>query len=138
MANTFVQHFSQRMGRAIAPLSPDVLRRLTTYHWPGNVRELQNVIERAVITGQNGKLNLDRAIPDDEDKPPSPNQRSKQEPCTIRTIQEIQDLERQNILMALEQGGWKVSGENGAAKLLGINPSTLTSRMKALGITRSK
>ena len=138
LANTFVQHFSQRMGRAIAPLSPDALRRLTTYHWPGNVRELQNVIERAVITAQNGQLNLDRAIPDDEDKPHSQNQRSTQEPSTIRTIQEIQDLERQNILMALEQGGWKVSGEKGAAKLLGINPSTLTSRMKALGITRSK
>ncbi len=138
LANTFVQHFSQRMGRAIAPLSPDALRRLTTYHWPGNVRELQNVIERAVITAQNGQLNLDRAIPDDEDKLYSPNQRSTQEPSTIRTIQEIQDLERQNILMALEQGGWKVSGEKGAAKLLGINPSTLTSRMKALGITRSK
>ena len=138
LANTFVQHFSQRMGRAIAPLSPDALRRLTTYHWPGNVRELQNVIERAVITAQNGELNLDRAIPDDEDKLYSPNQRSTQEPSTIRTIQEIQDLERQNILMALEHGGWKVSGEKGAAKLLGINPSTLTSRMKALGITRSK
>jgi PAS domain S-box-containing protein len=138
LANTFVQHFSQRMGRAIAPLSPDALRRLTTYHWPGNVRELQNVIERAVITAQNGQLNLDRAIPDDEDKPHSQNPRSTQEPSTIRTIQEIQDLERQNILMALEQGGWKVSGEKGAAKLLGINPSTLTSRMKALGITRSK
>jgi transcriptional regulator with GAF, ATPase, and Fis domain len=138
LANTFVQHFSQRMGRAIAPLSPDALRRLTTYHWPGNVRELQNVIERAVITAQNGQLNLDRAIPDDEDKPRSQNPRSTQEPSTIRTIQEIQDLERQNILMALEQGGWKVSGEKGAAKLLGINPSTLTSRMKALGITRSK
>jgi transcriptional regulator with GAF, ATPase, and Fis domain len=98
----------------------------------------KNVIERAVITAKNGQLNLDRAIPDDEDKPHSQNQRSTQEPSTIRTIQEIQDLERQNILMALEQGGWKVSGEKGAAKLLGINPSTLTSRMKALGITRSK
>jgi transcriptional regulator with GAF, ATPase, and Fis domain len=138
LANTFVQHFSQRMGRTIAPLSPDALRRLTGYHWPGNVRELQNVIERAVITAKNGQLNLDRAVPDDEDKPPSPNEPFKQEPPTIRTIQDIQDLERQNILMALNQGGWKVSGEKGAARLLGINPSTLASRMKALGITRPK
>jgi PAS domain S-box-containing protein len=139
LANTFVQHFSQRMGRAVAPLSPDALRRLTTYPWPGNVRELQNVIERAVITAQNGQLNLERAVPGDEEKPPSPNQPSSHAPSAIRTIQEIQDLERQNILMALEQGSWKVSGEKGAAKLLGINhPSTLTSRMKALGITRPK
>jgi PAS domain S-box-containing protein len=138
LANTFVQHFSQRMGRTVAPLSPDALRRLTTYPWPGNVRELQNVIERAVITAQNGQLNLERAVPGDEEKPPSPNQPSSHAPSAIRTIQEIQDLERQNILMALEQGSWKVSGEKGAAKLLGINPSTLTSRMKALGITRPK
>jgi PAS domain S-box-containing protein len=137
LANTFVQHFSQRMSRPVTPLSPDALRRLMGYHWPGNVRELQNVIERAVITTKNGPLNLDRALPD-ENKPPSPNQRSTQEPSTIRTIQEIQDLERQNILMALEQSNWKVSGEKGAAKLLGINASTLASRMKSLGISRSK
>jgi PAS domain S-box-containing protein len=139
LANTFVQHFAQRMGRTVAPLSPDSLRRLTAYHWPGNVRELQNVIERAVITAQNGQLNLDRALPDVEDKLSSPHETLKQEPPTcIRTLQELQNLERQNILLALEQRGWKVSGEQGAARLLGINPSTLASRMKALGITRAK
>ena len=137
LANTFVQHFSQRMGRTVTPLSPDALRRLIKYPWPGNVRELQNVIERAVITTKNGPLNLDRALPD-EDKLPSPTQRAMQEPSTIRTIQEIHDLERQNILMALEQSSWKVSGEKGAAQLLGINASTLASRMKSLGISRSK
>jgi PAS domain S-box-containing protein len=139
LANTFVQHFAQRMGRDVAPLSPDSLRRLTTYHWPGNVRELQNVIERAVITAQNGQLNLDRALPDVEEKISSPHESFKQEaaPC-IRTIQELEDFECQNILLALEQSGWKVSGEKGAAKLLGINSSTLASRMKALGITRSR
>ncbi len=138
LANTFVQHFSQRMGRPIAPLSPEALRRLTGYHWPGNVRELQNVIERAVITTKNGQLNIERAIPDKEEKSSSSTQRSAQDPSTIRTIQEIQDLERQNILLALEQSGWKVSGEKGAAKLLDMNSSTLTSRMKALGIIREK
>jgi transcriptional regulator with GAF, ATPase, and Fis domain len=138
LANSFVQHFSQRMGRPIAPLSPEALRRLTGYHWPGNVRELQNVIERAVITTKNGQLNLDRAIPDKEDKSSPSTQCSAQKPSTIQTIQELQQLERQNILMALEQCNWKVSGESGAAKLLGINASTLTSRMKALEISRSK
>jgi len=138
LANSFVQHFSQRMGRLIAPLSPEALRRLTGYHWPGNVRELQNVIERAVITTKNGQLNLDRAIPDKEDKSSPSTQRSAQKPFTIQTIQELQQLERQNILMALEQSNWKVSGESGAAKLLGINASTLASRMKALEISRSK
>ncbi len=140
LANTFVQHFAQRIGRTVAPLSRDELRRLTTYHWPGNVRELQNVIERAVITAHHGKLNLDRAIPPEiEKKLPSFSEhvQLKPQPC-IRTIQELQDFERQNILLALEQRDWKVSGEKGAAKLLGINSSTLASRMKALGITRGK
>jgi transcriptional regulator with GAF, ATPase, and Fis domain len=137
LANTFVQHFAQRMGRAVAPLSADALRRLTAYHWPGNVRELQNVMERAVITAKNGQLNLDRAIPDVEEKSTSPPEIFQQQssPC-IRTTQELQDFERQNILLALKQTGWKVSGETGAAKLLGMNSSTLASRIKALGITR--
>ncbi len=139
LANTFVQHFAQRMGRTVAPFSPDALRRLTAYHWPGNVRELQNVIERAVITAKNGQLNLDRALPDIEEKLSSSPETLKQEsPTSIRTLQELQDLERKNILLALEQSGWKVSGEQGAAKLLGMNSSTLASRMKALGITRAK
>lgn len=139
LANTFVQQFSQRMGRTMAPLSPDALRRLTTYHWPGNVRELQNIIERAVITAQQGRLNLDRALPDLDDSTPSPQATGEKEPTQrIRTIQELQNLERENIRLALEQTRWKVSGEKGAAQLLGMNSSTLASRMKALGITRSK
>ncbi len=139
LANTFVQHFAQRMGRTVAPLSPDALGRLTAYYWPGNVRELQNIIERAVITAQNGQLNLDRALPDVEEKLSSSPETLTPEPTTcIRTLQELQNLERQNILLALEQSGWKVSGEQGAAKLLGMNASTLASRMKTLGITRAK
>jgi len=139
LANTFVQHFSQRMGRTVAPLSPDALSRLAAYHWPGNVRELQNVIERAVITAQEGQLNLDRALPDIEEKLSSLHETLKQElPTCVRTLQELQDLERQNILLALEQSGWKVSGDKGAAQLLGMNSSTLASRMKALGIARGK
>ncbi|MDH5574522.1 MAG: sigma 54-interacting transcriptional regulator [Nitrospirota bacterium] len=137
LANSFVQHFSQRMGRTVSPLSPEGLRRLTAYQWPGNVRELQNVIERAVITAKNGLLNLDRAIPESEESSPSPHLIAEKETTPrIRTIQELQELERQNIRLALEQTGWKVSGEKGAAQLLGMNASTLASRMKALDITR--
>jgi len=137
LANSFVQHFCQRMGRTVSPLSPEALRRLTAYQWPGNVRELQNVIERAVITAQNGRLNLDRAIPEIEESSAFPHPMTNQETTPrIHTIQELQELERQNIRLALEQTGWKVSGEKGAAQLLGMNASTLASRMKALGITR--
>jgi transcriptional regulator with GAF, ATPase, and Fis domain len=56
----------------------------------------------------------------------------------IRTAREFEELERQNLLCALEATGWRVAGENGAAQLLGINPSTLNSRLKALGISRPR
>jgi PAS domain S-box-containing protein len=139
LANTFAQHFAQRMGKTVQALCQDACKRLTDYHWPGNVRELQNVIERAVITARSGRLNLDRALPETGEKSfGTRNQLSPDDAPRIRTIQELHELERQNILLALEQCAWKVSGENGAAKLLGINSSTLASRMKALCIIRSK
>jgi PAS domain S-box-containing protein len=139
LANTFAQHFAQRMGKTVEALCPEACRRLTAYPWPGNVRELQNVIERAVITAKAGRLNLDRALPEMAEKSCAPpEQLFPDDAPRIRTIQELQELERQNILLALEQCAWKVSGENGAAKLLGINSSTLASRMKALCIIRSK
>ncbi|HSF66860.1 MAG TPA: sigma 54-interacting transcriptional regulator, partial [Nitrospiraceae bacterium] len=64
LASVFAQRFAGRMGRTIAPLTADSAHRLKNYSWPGNVRELQNVIERAVITATNGRLNLDRSLPE--------------------------------------------------------------------------
>jgi transcriptional regulator with GAF, ATPase, and Fis domain len=124
------------MGRPIGPLTPDCIRRLTGYAWPGNVRELQNVIERAVITAAAGRLNLERALPD---APISGVDVIDNEPASdgaIRTAKELEELERANILRALKSTDWKVSGERGAARLLGMNASTLSSRMKALGISK--
>jgi transcriptional regulator of acetoin/glycerol metabolism len=127
------------MGRAIEPLSDRDIRRLKSYNWPGNVRELQNVIERAVITSQGGRLNLDRALPEiDKDISTTTTALAEEQTERIRTIHEIEELERQNLIRALEATNWRVSGENGAARLLGINSSTLSSRMKALGIKRPR
>ena len=64
LAAAFAEKFAKSMGRSIEPLSADCIRRLEAYRWPGNVRELQNIIERAVITARDGKLNLDRALPE--------------------------------------------------------------------------
>jgi PAS domain S-box-containing protein len=64
LASTFAKRFSTKMGRAIEPLTDACIRRLKYYAWPGNVRELENVMERAVITAQDGRVNLDRALPD--------------------------------------------------------------------------
>ncbi len=99
--------------------------------------ELQNVIERAVITSTNGLLNLERALPEQEnDTGEQACQTTEPSHDRISTVQELQELECQNIFRALKATDWRVSGENGAAKLLGMNQSTLASRMKTLGIQR--
>jgi len=89
-----------------------------------------------VITATNGQLNLDRALPEATTTLSSFDRTSEPRPGIIRTAKELEDLERGNIMRALDVANWKVSGEKGAAKLLGINASTLSSRMKALKIQK--
>lgn len=138
LASAFAARFAAKMGRAIKPLSDASVRRLKTYDWPGNVRELENIIERAVITSQDGNINLDRALPESPSAEVSGDAARSAEPPKIRTVQELREQERANIILALEATGWRVAGANGAADLLGINPSTLNSRIRALGIERRR
>ena len=103
------------------------------------MRELQNVIERAVITAKGNRLNLDRALPETIGDPWPANRLTSGDDAQntrVLTIQELQALERDNLLRAMTSTGWRVSGKTGAAELLGIPPSTLNSRLKALGIKR--
>ena len=142
LASAFAAKFAQRLGRKIEPLSDEYKRRLMAYSWPGNVRELQNVIERAVITARDGRVNLDRALPD-AGVQTIPERRPAEETTSevsnrILRICDLQQLERENILRALESTAWRVAGKDGAAALLGMNPSTLNSRMRALRIQRPK
>jgi PAS domain S-box-containing protein len=136
LASAFAERFAGKLGRRLAPLSADSARRLKAYNWPGNVRELQNVIERAVITATTDTLNLDRALPEATTSEIVADQPAELTPATIRTAREWEDLERANIVRALESVNWKISGDGGAARLLGMNPSTLTSRMKTLNIKK--
>jgi len=137
LADAFAQKFAQQMGRTLEPISEDALRRLEAYHWPGNVRELQNIVERAVITSRDGRLNLDRALPESAN-PAAALATESTGGKRVRTARELEDLERQNIIAALETADWKISGPNGAAQLLGLKPTTLSSRMKILGIERKR
>jgi PAS domain S-box-containing protein len=137
LAEHFVGHFSSRMGRRILPLSLECIERLKDYDWPGNVRELQNVIERGVITARQGRLNLAYALPrgvapSNRSAPASPPEPGQ----NLKTVRQFRGLERRNILLALEISRWRIAGEKGAAKLLGIAPSTLQSKLKALNIRR--
>jgi PAS domain S-box-containing protein len=138
LARAFAEKYARRMGRKLEPLSADGMRRLKAYSWPGNVRELQNVIERAVITSEEGHLNLGQALPDVGTGPEGvvPGNELDADPGRILTVVELKDLEKRNIIAALDSCNWKVAGSTGAAARLGMRPSTLSSRMKALEIRR--
>ncbi len=135
LAREFVEQFARRMGRRIEPLHPDDIRRLQDYAWPGNVRELQNVIERAIILSSGSRLELHRAMPA-RIVVPSPSAEPPMEDGPILTARELELLERSNIERALVACGGRIAGESGAAQRLGLAASTLSSRMKSLGIRR--
>jgi PAS domain S-box-containing protein len=135
LASTFAQKCAANIGREIIPFSEDDIKRLKKYDWPGNIRELQNVIERAVILSEGGRWNFthslsDGFIEDSSEKAITYDINDER----IFTIQELQELEKINIIRALKTSRWRVSGNAGAAKLLGIPQSTLSSRIKALNI----
>jgi PAS domain S-box-containing protein len=138
LATAFAQRFARRLGKHISPLSDDQLKRLRTYDWPGNVRELQNVIERAMILTRSGELQLDRAMAGFAPAAPSsaPLPAANVDSGRVLTVRELEETERANIVRALETCRWRISGENGAARLLGIPASTLSSRMKTLKVKR--
>jgi len=135
LARTFIQRYARQFGcqEKLLNLSKADVARLKSYSWPGNVRELQNIMERAVITAQNGTLNLASLISDTNI---SGEKESTASIHKILTAEELQQKERSNMIRALKATHWTVAGEDGAANLLGIPPSTFTSRMKALGIER--
>jgi len=137
LAAAFAQRFAQRIGKSCPVLLPDDIRRLQGYAWPGNVRELQNIIERAVITATGSRLNLDRALPEISPSPEGSTPSLPVDDTAIRTLRELEDLERDNCRRALAASQGRIAGEGGAAELLGMNPSTLRSRMKALGLNPS-
>jgi transcriptional regulator with GAF, ATPase, and Fis domain len=136
----FVRGSSARLGVPPAVITRQHLDALRRYSWPGNIRELQNVIERAVILSRGGPLRLDLALPPDKpDMAPSRlAERDLASPTDFVTVHEFRQRERQNLFAALVKAGWKIYGRDGAAALLGMKPTTLISRMKALTIERPR
>ncbi len=134
LAETFIERFSQQIGCIMKPLSEADINWLKSYDWPGNVRELQNIIERAVITSPDGNLDLCRLLSGTiRNRNTSSSTLSDDR---VLTSGELKQLERQNMIQALKKTDWQVAGEEGAANLIGIPPSTFSSRMKALDIKR--
>ena len=119
----FVSKHGPRMNRQIASVEPQDLERLMRYDWPGNVRELENVVERGLVLGRGPVLRFDRQLLGD----PPPSSRESE-------FTSLEEYERRYILRVLAHANGLVSGERGAARILGMRPTTLRSRMKKLGI----
>jgi formate hydrogenlyase transcriptional activator len=135
LARAFIERLARRMGRRLDSPHPHDLQRLQDYPWPGNVRELQNVIERAIILSPGTRLDLNRAMPGGAaPRPPAGPAAADEAP--ILSARELEALERANIERALAACGGKIAGQNGAAQRLGLAASTLSSRIKVLGIER--
>jgi len=117
----FVREFCKRMGKRIESIPQKSIEVLQAYPWPGNVRELRNVVERSMIITTGSVLHIETP--------------KMVESMTDR-ISTLGEVERQHIIRVLNSTGWKISGRNGAAEILGMNPKTLESRMKKMGIKR--
>jgi DNA-binding NtrC family response regulator len=121
-----VTRVARRLAKPIEDVTPAAIEALCSYSWPGNVRELENVIERAAILSPGPQLDLGEL---------TPRSRDTSGASAFATLAEV---ERRYIQDVLEHTGWVVSGEQGAARLLGLKPATLDARIRKLGIARPR
>jgi PAS domain S-box-containing protein len=130
LAHHFLKKYVGKIGKHILHIPKNVMEALMGYHWPGNIRELENLIERAMILTSGDALEYGEWIPQK-----SNNGLPVAEMKINRTMEEV---EIEHITGVLQKTHWRVSGEKGAAKILGMNATTLEARMKKLGIVREK
>jgi PAS domain S-box-containing protein len=121
----FMDKYARQYAKPIKIVPSHIITSLQNYTWPGNVRELENVIERAVINTQGPKLQLAAPIATETESPPIPDPGPT-----------LAQLERDYIRKTCEKTGWRIEGPSGAARILGLKPSTLRSRMKKLGVRK--
>ena len=142
LAQFLAAKFAARLGKRIRGVAPESLARMAAYPWPGNVRELENVIERAVILSRGPVLHIPaEALSVPEPVPPAADPSPAAPPAAPPPADEDGNLgavERRTILAALARTGWVIDGPRGAARVLGLHPNTLRSRLKRLGITRPR
>jgi Nif-specific regulatory protein len=156
LAMFFLSRFAQKFNKRIGGIAPETLEMLVNYQWLGNIRELQNIIERGVVISQGSILSLDKGTLPVSTTSPTLGQPAQianavyasttagggpafsppAKPPAGQLSGALNEVERQHILAVLEQVGWLIEGERGAAKILNLHPNTLRSRMKKLGIQR--
>jgi len=122
-----INKLNVRLGKQIKGIAKSSLLKLKSYEWPGNIRELQNILEREAILSNNHTLHLSQSLDLDEVV-----QREGDK------SQRLESVQKQHIIHVLESSGWKISGKEGAADKLGLNESTLRSKMKKLGIVKNR
>jgi formate hydrogenlyase transcriptional activator len=149
LVHFLVPRFAARVGVRIDSIGKATLERLSRYSWPGNVRELENVLERAVILSNGPTLEIDpevfasaTATRSANAGPPAPSASESKGQAAAGAgptppLESLESNTRNHILTVLEQSGWVIDGPRGAAKILGLHPNTLRSRMKKLGIVRA-
>lgn len=138
LAQHFLTQTCNDFGRKPLKLTRSQAESIRHYDWPGNVRELKNVIERAVILSKGSSLRLDLSLPDGTAASDDEAALSGPDSNQVLTEKQIRELQKQNLIAALKQSNGRVSGENGAAELLGIKPTTLADRLKAYGIRKTR
>jgi PAS domain S-box-containing protein len=135
LAQHFLEQTCKDFGRETLTLTRTQAANLRSYDWPGNIRELKNVIERAVILSPGKVLRLDLSMP--AFRPAGtifvPDAKQSDE---VLTEKDMWELQKANLLRALQQANWKVSGKGGAAELLGVKPTTLADRIRSYKIKR--
>jgi formate hydrogenlyase transcriptional activator len=133
LVTTLTRRFSKTYCKGIEKISMKAMKALENYAWPGNVRELMNIIERSVIVSEGPELVLPEQIISETVDSRKQNESTE---MAAPKPQDLVEVEKEHILKTLEETGWRIEGQRGTAQLLGINPSTLRTRIKKLGIKR--
>ena len=124
LARHFLGKATRKLGKPLDAFSPQCMERLLRYSWPGNVRELQNVVERAAILSNGPIVEVEDALD------------LRLETSTPPPLGTLEQVERAHVRRVLEETGWVIEGERGAAAILDLHPNTLRYRMRKLGLKR--